>query len=143
MVILGMAYKTIFLPFSTRSVTVKEKIETPHLWFDNKNNKMWTFYGGPPKFEWNQKLKRTIPRVEWDDKKERWKCKDEIFRSKIKIETNEKDIRKWIKEIGKKVGAGINKEESNSKGIAINVENVNVQMLEHSLDRHRIEHEDL
>jgi len=140
-----MPTKTIFIPFLNKRVVVKKKIERPIHWFDIESNKMWTFFGGKLQYRWDQKLKRLVPKVEWDKEKKRWKCQDDAYKSVTERKTNEEDLRKLIKdmEIRERISIEINRSESDNSGIAIDVSEKDMNDAETILERNRLEYKKL
>jgi len=101
---------------------------------------MWEIWGGDLQFEWNQKVKRMIPKVKWDKEKKRWTTKNEDYKTIWIMRNNEEEIRKWISDIGSRLRVSINVEDSSNKGIAIDVEKNELLVVENSLDRHQIDY---
>ncbi len=130
--------KTLLLEFSSKQVRQQRRIMRENLWWDTIHKKMHKIWGSKIDLYWNEEAKNMIPRVKWDEDEKRWETKGEAFETFYEKKNNKEIIKDWIENIGNRLGAELNREETSNKGIAIDCDNSSLPVIEYSLDRYEI-----
>jgi hypothetical protein len=108
---------------SPSSVKVKIKAKNKLLWFDSDTNKMLEFEGGKLVPVFDLKQKKLVPKVE------------DVFYTSYQTESQEHEIKEWIKHHGARYGAEIDEEETNRQNIVVKVDKNNTSFFEYAIDR--------
>lgn len=116
-------HKKYLIDISPKTVRTKIKAKNKLLWFDQDSKKMLEFEGGKLVPFFDMKLKKLVPKIE------------DVHYVSYKTESNEKEVRDWIDNYGSRLGAEIDKTESNKKEITVNVDEINASVFEYALDR--------
>lgn len=122
---------TLLLEFVPVEIRIKQKIDRTHLWFDFVANKLLSFQGGKLVFAWNQEEKRLLPKIE------------DAYETVKQMTNNRRLIEKWIDQVGNRIGIEVNAEESSNKGISIDINDSDRNLVEHALDRYGIRYSEI
>ena len=136
--------KTLFLEFASESKKSPSPTKAKHIWFDSATNTYHTFEGGKPQMEWNQNEKRFVPKQKWDKaKKKNVPDIQPINEMGWKKVDNSAFIQEWIRTHGRRFSVEVNREDSSNMGIAIEVEDNQLDDVVDSLYEHRIRYSEL
>jgi len=100
--------KTIYLEIENKQDKQYKKSDNTHFWYDVKDKKLISLYGGCLKFKYDIKEQKPIPYVE------------DIKIASYGTKNNSQDIILWAKKYSNIIS--INTEETTSKSIAISFE---------------------
>lgn len=122
-----MAVKTLFITYRFTKVPVKRKADRDLLWYDAQepdvSKRLKKYRGGQLITKYDPKIKRRYVEVA------------DLEETVYQQHSNEEKIRKWFSEYGRRLGVEINNDESNNKGLAIDVDDSALDVVEHALDR--------
>jgi len=127
--------KTYFVEFETKRHRDKRRTLKKLFWFDGKYNVMYEIWGDQIRMRWSPEWNRSVPDVEWDKTEKRWTVKDVVYELKLEYRSNKDEIQSWLDNIASRLGAEINNEETDSRGIAINIQEHLSTEIEYLLDR--------
>lgn len=122
-----MAVTTLFLTYRVQRIPVKRKTDRDLLWYDAQEpdvqKRLKRYRGGQLVTKYDPKTKRRYVEV------------SDLEETAYERRSNEDEIRQWVSKNGYQFGIAINDDESNNKGLAIDVDDSALDIVEHSLDR--------
>ena len=136
--------QTLMLEFSRKTERGTSKLNRKTVWFDSDNNSFVNIDGGELVMEWNTEKRKFTPKMKWDPKKKKmdYVVKD-IEQVSWQKSDNSEAVKKWVKQYGRRFDVEVNREESSNVGIAIDVDDKQVDGVTDSLEEHRIRYSEL
>lgn len=116
-------HKTYLIDISPKMVRTKVKAKNKLLWYDQESKKMLEFEGGTLVPVFDMKLKKLVPKIQ------------DVHYLSYTNESNEKEVRDWVINYGTRLGAEIDRIESNKREIVVNVDIRSAPVFEYALDR--------
>lgn len=131
--------KTLLLEFSSKTQRVNRPLNKKTLWYDSKTNQLMSFEGGQLDMEWIASEKRYVPKMKWDAKKKKMVPQmKEVNQVAWDKTDNSALVKNWVKQYERRFDFEINREESTNRGVAINVDDGQVDIVIDSLYEYRI-----
>jgi len=135
--------KTYLVEYENKKVRGKKKMLKKLYWYDHEYKVMYTVYGDQLRMRWHKEWKKSIPDVEWDKEEKKWVMKEPVYEVSFNLANNKKEIENWVKNVASRLGVELNREETDSKGIAIDVPSHISSQIEYLLDRNLFRHREL